>query len=82
MLGLGLIAGVIGKFLTPGRDPGGCIITIIIGIAGSFLGGYIASLMGWGGITGGFDFRSIGLSVLGVVVLLLLSRLIFGKKKK
>ena len=81
MLGLGLIAGIIGKFLTPGRDPGGCIITIIIGIAGSFLGGYIASLLGWGGITGALDLRSTGISVLGVVVLLLIFRMFSGKKK-
>src|SRR5690349_20075623 len=51
----GLIAGAIAKFLTPGRDPGGCIITIIIGVVGALLGGYIATWLGFGGISG-FDF--------------------------
>jgi len=79
MLGLGLIAGALGKFLVPGKDPGGCIITILLGIGGAFLGGWIGQRLGWGSITGQFDFRSIGLSVVGVILLLFIYRLV-GKK--
>ncbi len=81
MLILGLIAGVLGKLLMPGKDPGGCIITILLGIGGAFLGGYIGQLLGWGSITGALDFRSIGLSVVGVILLLLLYRTVAKKKK-
>ena len=49
---LGLIAGAIGKFLMPGRDPGGIIITIIIGIVGAVIGGFIGNAMGFGDVTG------------------------------
>ena len=44
---IGLVIGVIAKFLTPGRDPGGCIITILLGIAGSFLAAFLGRAMGW-----------------------------------
>ena len=76
---LGLIAGIIGKFVMPGKDPGGLIITILIGVAGAFLGSFIGQKLGWGGITGGFDIKNIGLAVGGVVVLLFLFRLIRKK---
>lgn len=65
----GLIAGAIAKALHPGKDPGGWIITIIIGIAGSFVGGWIGTLIGWGTTTG-FNFRSFALAILGAVLLL------------
>ena len=45
----GLIVGVIAKFLMPGRDPGGFIVTIGVGIAGAFVGGFLARLVGWYG---------------------------------
>ena len=45
----GLIVGVIAKFLMPGRDPGGFLVTIGIGIAGAFIGGFLARLVGWYG---------------------------------
>ena len=66
---LGLIAGAIAKLLMPGRDPGGCILTIVIGIVGALLGGFLATLLGFGGISG-FDFRSLIIAVLGSIVLL------------
>jgi uncharacterized membrane protein YeaQ/YmgE (transglycosylase-associated protein family) len=43
----GLIVGVIAKFLMPGRDPGGFLVTIGLGIAGAFVGGFLAQLVGW-----------------------------------
>lgn len=72
---LGLIAGVLAKLIMPGKDPGGMIITILIGIAGAFIGGFVSSAIGFGSVTG-FDFRSILVSVLGAVLLLVLYRLI------
>ena len=77
----GLIAGAIAKFLTPGRDPGGCIITIIIGIVGAVLGGMIATWLGYGGISG-FDFRSFVIAVLGAILLLFLWRMISGRGRR
>lgn len=69
----GLIAGVIAKLLMPGRDPGGCIITILLGVAGAFVGGFIGTQLGFGSVTG-FDFRSFLIAVLGAVLLLLIYR--------
>ena len=74
---LGLVAGTLAKFLVPGRDPSGCIVTIVLGIVGAFLGGLIGTRVGWGSVTtGSFDFRSIALATIGAIVLLLLGRLI------
>lgn len=66
----GLIAGVIAKALHPGKDPGGWIVTIIIGILGSVVGGWIgASLLGWGDVNG-WNFKSFALAVIGAIILL------------
>lgn len=74
---LGLVAGTLAKFLVPGRDPSGCVVTIILGIVGALLGGFIGTRIGWGTVTtGSFDFRSIGLATLGAIVLLLLGRVV------
>jgi uncharacterized membrane protein YeaQ/YmgE (transglycosylase-associated protein family) len=74
---LGLVAGTLAKFLVPGRDPSGCIVTIILGIVGAFIGGWIGTRVGWGTVTtGSFDFRSIALATCGAIVLLLIGRLI------
>lgn len=71
----GLIAGVIAKFLMPGNDPGGFIITILLGIVGAVVGGYIATAMGYGDVTG-FNFSSFLIAVLGAVLLLFVYRLL------
>ncbi len=74
---LGLIAGTLAKFLVPGRDPSGCIITILLGIIGAFLGGLIGTRFGWGTVTAGsLEFRSVALATFGAIVLLLLGRLV------
>jgi uncharacterized membrane protein YeaQ/YmgE (transglycosylase-associated protein family) len=66
----GLIAGAIAKAIHPGKDPGGWLVTIIIGILGAFLGGAVGVyLLGWGDVDG-FNFRSFILAVLGAIVLL------------
>jgi len=69
----GLVAGIIAKFLMPGRDPGGLFVTVIIGIVGAVLGGFIGNALGFGGISG-FDFRSMVIAVLGAVLLLFIYR--------
>ena len=71
---LGLVAGVIAKLIMPGKDPGGIIITILIGIAGAVVGG-IASALGFGGVTG-FNLGSVVIAVIGAFILLLIYRLL------
>ena len=70
---IGFLVGLVAKFLMPGRDPGGFIITVLIGIAGSFIATYLGVAMGWygNGETAGFIA-----AVLGSIVLLLAYRLI------
>ena len=71
---LGLLAGFLAKFLMPGNDPGGVIITILLGVAGAMLGGFIATKLGYGTVTG-FDLRSLGIAVLGSLLLLVIYRM-------
>ena len=74
---LGLVAGALAKFLVPGRDPSGCIITIVLGIAGAFIGGWLGTFLGWGRVTQGtFNLRSIGIATVGAAVLLVIGRLV------
>lgn len=72
---MGLIVGIIAKFLLPGKDPKGCIITILLGIGGAFLGGFIGSRLGWGTFTG-FDLKSMLLAVGGAMILLVIFRIL------
>jgi len=72
---LGLIVGIIAKFIMPGKDPGGFFITIVLGIAGAFVGGFIGSAIGFGSVTG-FDIRSLLLAVGGAILLLAIYRVI------
>jgi uncharacterized membrane protein YeaQ/YmgE (transglycosylase-associated protein family) len=72
----GLLAGIVAKLLMPGKDPGGFIITILLGIAGSLIGGFVGTkLLGVG--DGGF--AGFVLAVLGAMLLLLLYRLLKGR---
>ncbi len=84
----GLIAGLIAKAIMPGRDPGGTIITILLGIAGSLIGGYIGQLLfGYGRLandTGDLSrpgfLMSLVLAVIGAIILLAGYRLIAGRR--
>lgn len=71
----GLIAGVVAKFIMPGRDPGGIIVTILLGIAGAVVGGFIGTTFGFGTVTG-FDGRSLLIAIGGALALLIGYRLI------
>lgn len=72
---VGLIAGALAKWVMPGPDPGGIIVTILIGIAGAFLGGYVLSLFGGTGMSG-ISLGSILTATLGAIILLAVYRLI------
>jgi len=74
---IGLVIGAIAKLLMPGRDPGGCIVTILLGIAGALVATYLGQAVGWyrPGQTAGF----IG-ALVGAMLLLLLYRLIFRRR--
>jgi uncharacterized membrane protein YeaQ/YmgE (transglycosylase-associated protein family) len=71
---LGLVVGFLAKLVMPGRDPGGVIITILLGIAGALLGGFVGSAMGLGDING-FNMGSVLLATLGAILLLVIYRL-------
>jgi uncharacterized membrane protein YeaQ/YmgE (transglycosylase-associated protein family) len=70
---MGLIVGALAKWIMPGKDPGGFIITICLGIAGAFVGGFIGSALGLGKVTG-FNIGSFLLATGGAVILLALYR--------
>lgn len=74
---IGLIIGVVAKLLMPGRNPGGCIITMLLGVAGSFVASFLGEKMGWyeQGQAAGFIA-----SVVGAMLLLLLYRLIAPRR--
>ncbi|HVH18118.1 MAG TPA: GlsB/YeaQ/YmgE family stress response membrane protein [Myxococcota bacterium] len=66
---LGLIVGVLAKWIMPGDDPGGTIITILLGIAGAFVGGFLATLIGLGTVDG-FNVGSLLIAIGGSLLLL------------
>jgi uncharacterized membrane protein YeaQ/YmgE (transglycosylase-associated protein family) len=65
----GLIAGALAKWIMPGPDPGGIIVTVLIGIAGAIVGGMIGTLIGFGSVSG-FDLRSFLIAIGGALLLL------------
>jgi uncharacterized membrane protein YeaQ/YmgE (transglycosylase-associated protein family) len=73
----GLVVGIIAKLLMPGRDPGGFIVTILLGIAGALLGGFIGRAMGFYGPNQPAGWL---MSIGGAIVLLLLCRLVAGRR--
>ena len=78
MLIIGLIVGAIAKLLMPGKDPGGFIITILLGIAGSFVAGFLGRSMGWYAEGEPVGFIA---SVVGAILLLLIYRMIAGGRR-
>ena len=78
---VGLVAGGLARLVMPGKDPGGIVTTIIVGIAGASLGGWLGTRLGFGSFQG-FDVRSLALAVGGSILLLVLVRLIAGAQDK
>lgn len=66
---LGLIAGALAKFIMPGNQSSGWIITIVLGIVGAVVGGFIGSALGFGDVNG-FNFRSLIIATVGALVVL------------
>jgi uncharacterized membrane protein YeaQ/YmgE (transglycosylase-associated protein family) len=77
MIVFGLIAGAIAKLLMPGKDPGGMVVTILLGIAGSLLGGFLFNAMGIGG---GERYAGLLGSVIGAMILLFGYRMFVGRR--
>ena len=75
----GLIVGALAKLLMPGRDPGGIIVTMLLGIAGALAGGYIGRALGWYGPNDGAGFL---MSLLGAIILLWIYRLVIGRRAR
>ncbi|MGI8431190.1 MAG: GlsB/YeaQ/YmgE family stress response membrane protein [Chthoniobacterales bacterium] len=74
---IGLLAGAVAKLLMPGKDPGGCIITMLLGIAGAFVAGYLGRALGWYHAGDPVGFIE---SVVGAFLLLLVYRLFAGRR--
>jgi uncharacterized membrane protein YeaQ/YmgE (transglycosylase-associated protein family) len=72
---MGLIVGLLARFVMPGKDPRGFFITILVGIGGGLLGGYLGTTLGLGSVTG-FDLKSILIATGGAVIILILYRAI------
>ncbi|MEV7780303.1 GlsB/YeaQ/YmgE family stress response membrane protein [Kitasatospora sp. NPDC088351] len=80
---LGLVAGALAKLLLPGKDPGGLVVTTLIGIAGSFVGGWISSRFLHRSVTAQFfDLATWVSAIGGALVLLIAYRLIFGNSRR
>ncbi len=76
---VGLIAGALAKLVLPGDDPGGIIVTAIIGMVGAVVGGFVFGIFGGTGTTG-FNVWSILVATVGAIILLLIYRLIVGRR--
>jgi uncharacterized membrane protein YeaQ/YmgE (transglycosylase-associated protein family) len=75
---LGLIAGILAKWIMPGKDGGGFIMTTLLGVIGSFAGGYIGSLLGMG-TTQSFSMMGILTATVGALIVLFIYKAIFNK---
>jgi uncharacterized membrane protein YeaQ/YmgE (transglycosylase-associated protein family) len=74
---IGALAGVIAKAIMPGRDPGGCIVTILLGIAGALLAGWLGNMLGWYKQGQGAGFIA---AILGAIIILFIWRLIARRR--
>ena len=75
---IGLLAGLVARWIMPGEDPGGIFVTILVGMAGASVGGFIVSILGGAGATG-FNVWSLLVATLGAVILLALYR-VFARR--
>jgi uncharacterized membrane protein YeaQ/YmgE (transglycosylase-associated protein family) len=72
---LGLVAGALAKFIMPGKDPGGCLVTIILGIVGAVVAGFIGTMVGFGQVES-FDLGGILLATMGAILTLIIYRMV------
>lgn len=75
----GLIVGIIAKFIMPGKQGGGFILTTILGVVGAFVGGFVGSFFGWSQINS-FSFSNIALAVAGALLVLIIYNKVIAKK--
>lgn len=75
---LGLVVGILAKWIMPGPDSSGLVMTIVLGVAGAFVGGWLGTQLGFGSVTG-FDLRSLGIAVAGALLLLFANRRLRGR---
>lgn len=75
----GLIAGALAKFLMPGNDPGGFVVTVLLGIVGAVIGGFVGTQLGYGGVDA-FNVRSMAIAVGGAVIALVGYRMVAGRR--
>jgi uncharacterized membrane protein YeaQ/YmgE (transglycosylase-associated protein family) len=75
---VGLIVGALAKLVMPGKDPGGIIVTMLLGVAGAFVAGWIGQALGWYRVG---EAPGILMSVLGAVILLAIYRLVIGRRR-
>jgi uncharacterized membrane protein YeaQ/YmgE (transglycosylase-associated protein family) len=75
---LGLVVGVLAKWIMPGPDSSGIVMTIVLGVAGAFVGGFVGTQLGMGSVTG-FNLGSLALAVAGALLLLFLNRKLRGR---
>ncbi|MET9504370.1 GlsB/YeaQ/YmgE family stress response membrane protein [Streptomyces sp. NPDC006259] len=79
---IGLLAGAIAKLLLPGKDPGGIIVTMLIGVVGGLLGGWLGKVIfGVDSIDGFFDLSTWVAAIVGSLILLVLYRAVTGNKR-
>ncbi len=78
MIIVGLVAGALAKLIMPGKDPGGIIVTILLGIAGSFIAGFLGRALGWYRDPG--SGPGIIASIIGALILLGIYRLVIGRR--
>ena len=74
---IGALAGIIAKAIMPGRDPGGCIVTILLGIAGALVAGFIGNAVGWYRPGQGAGFIA---AIIGAIIILFVYRLIASRR--
>jgi uncharacterized membrane protein YeaQ/YmgE (transglycosylase-associated protein family) len=75
---IGALAGIIAKAIMPGKDPGGCIVTILLGIAGALVAGFIGNAVGWYKPGEGAGFLA---AILGAIIILFVYRLVAGRRR-
>ncbi|MFR9803160.1 GlsB/YeaQ/YmgE family stress response membrane protein [Pseudonocardia sp. RS010] len=79
---VGLVVGALAKLIMPGKDPGGIIVTCIIGVVGGLLGGWISSALFGVGTGGFFDLSTWLIALVGALVLLGIYRLVIGRRSR